>query len=140
MLNHLNVKNSSKIAIELVSNDPEMTKKIFLQKNQIGKNPIFTPTETSIISYKYKGTKINIDCVEDDMLYSFHIINKKNKESNDTCLLLSIPKDDHFVYLNSINTCDGYISEGAERNLNGSFLLDLAIDFSKNYLTMEMSD
>ena len=88
--------------------------------------------EDEIIKYTYSGNKYEIVKSTDKQSTFFKLFKSHNKGYE--CMVLIVGSKSNRVSIHNISKCNGHVSGGQKKNLSGTILLHLALDFIKKYL------
>jgi len=101
--------------------------------------------EDEIIKYTYSGNKYEIVKSADKQStffklfksrksYSLRSLDLGERNEGYECMVLIVGSKSNRVSIHNISKCDGHVSGGQKKNLSGTLLLHLTLDFIKKYL------
>jgi hypothetical protein len=127
LLKKLNVKNYSRVSEELCHTNYDFYKK-YMEKSE---NISFTQIGGSKEKYIYDNEKFIVDKIEENDRITINISKYKSEDSH---VLVFIPKDENFIYLENITNQDKNVKIGMPKTKIGTLLMRMVLDFSMNIL------
>jgi hypothetical protein len=122
LMRELNVPNHEDAYGKIISEDYEFHKYYYgLNQNQIGGG--------NTIKYVYGDHNFIIHQIEEDDRTTFSIYNNSDDESNESCMVLFLPRKDNYIYVETISYYENCSFPVMPKTKGGSLLLKTMLSF-----------